>query len=64
MIVVDYNQTAIGSFMAEAKGSGSVDQKLQILRTLRNQYLLFLKIFLSSMTFSTWFFFCFGYFMY
>ena len=32
MIVVDYNQTAIGSFMAEAKGSGSVEPNLDLLR--------------------------------
>ena len=32
MIVVDYNQTAIGSFMAEAKGSGNLEPNLDLLR--------------------------------
>tara|TARA_B100000519_G_scaffold199308_1_gene210294 strand:- start:506 stop:1396 length:891 start_codon:yes stop_codon:yes gene_type:complete len=32
MIVVDYNQTAIGSFMAEAKGRGDVEPNLDLLR--------------------------------
>ena len=32
MIVVDYNQTAIGSFMAEARGRTDVEPNLDLLR--------------------------------
>ena len=32
MIVVDYNQTAIGSFMAEARGRADVEPNLPLLR--------------------------------
>ena len=32
MIIVDYNQTAIGSFMAEIKGRSDVEVNLPLLR--------------------------------
>ena len=41
MIVVDYNQTAIGSFMAEARGRADVEPNLPLLRHMIVNCLLY-----------------------